>query len=160
MKQIRIPIPEKHDVIRWMKILRFKLTGGFSCTRCGSKSDFNHVLFDSTVNWKPLIFENNTRGICAECTRQELNDNADIVFTEDNCTCDWCGQTKTTMSFPRHKDLESHILFGSNYWNGHHICQHCINVGFDNRGSIHSSYLTCKNGKLYNKNELGLWIRV
>lgn len=160
MKHIKIGIPEKEDFERWAKILRFKLTGGFSCTKCGSKSDFNNVQFHSKVGSKRLMLSNHTPGICAECTRQELNDKADIVFTEDNCKCDWCGESKSTMSFPRHDELESHVTFGAQWWNGHHICQNCMNIGFNNRGPIESNISKHENGKHYQRNELGLWIEV
>jgi hypothetical protein len=160
MKEIKLQIPDISDVKRWMKILSFKLRGGFTCTKCGSKTKFNRVKFDSAVHGKQFIFENSTPGICAACTRDEINEKADIVFTEDNCTCDWCGDKASTMSFPRHEDLESTITFGSNYWNGHHICQVCLNQAFDARKPIHSGIQKFKGGHSYCKNELGLWIKV
>lgn len=160
MKQINIDVPEKKDLVRWIKILRFKLSGGFSCNKCGEKSNFNAAHFDSTINGKRFIFENRTKGICPDCTIRELNEKADIVFTEDDCKCDWCGEHKKTMSFPRHKALESIIHFGSQWWNGHHICQDCLNVCFANRGPVYSSHSKHKKGKLYQRNELGLWIKV
>lgn len=160
MKQINIGIPEKKDFIRWAKILRFKLTGGFSCTKCGGKSNFNHVLFDSKVNVKRLMVSNSTPGICADCTIKELNEKEDIVFTEQDCECDWCGKPKMTMSFPRHEALESKVTFGGMWWNGHHICRSCLNIGFGHRGQIYSNRVKHKNGIVYNYNELGLWIKM
>jgi len=158
MRQIKIEIPEKRDFIRWAKIAQFKLTGGFSCTKCGSKSNFNTVQFDSEIHGKRLIFQNSTQGICPECTKKELNEKADVVFTEDNCTCDWCKESKPTMSFPRDETLESSVHFGAQWWNGHHMCQDCMNIGFDNRGPTHSSVFKHEHGKTFMKNELGLWI--
>lgn len=160
MKEIKFKIPEASDFMRWYEIIYFKLTGGFTCTGCGEKTQFNHVHFDSTIYGKPLIFENNTHGLCAECTRDELNGKEDIVFVEEDCKCDWCGESKKTMSFPRHEDMYSRIHFGSNYWNGHHMCQSCMNLGFSNRGPNHSSVVKRENGKLYNRNELGIWIEM
>jgi len=161
MRQIRILLPEKKDVIRWGKILRFKLTGGFSCTTCGAKSNFDHVQFDSEVNGKRFMLSNSTAGICPKCTQDELNDKSEIVFTEDNCTCDWCSKSDyPTTSFPRHNDFESQIVFGSQWWNGHHICQNCLNNGFVGRGPTYSSHSKHENGKHYHSNELGMWIEV
>ena len=160
MKQININIPEKKDFVQWAKILRFKVTGGFSCMKCGSKSNFNQVLFDSEVNAKRLMVSNSTVGICAECTIKELNEKADVVFTEAECTCDWCGEAKMTMSFPRHEALESKVIFGGQWWNGHHICQSCLNIGFACRGPIHSNHIKQQDGITYNYNELGLWIKM
>ena len=160
MKQIKISIPEGKDFMRWYEILHFKLTGGFTCNKCGEKTQFDQVQFDSTIYKKRFIFENQTRGICVDCTRKELNDKADIVFTEDDCKCDWCGERKKTMSFPRLEELESVVFFGSNYWNGHHICQSCMNLGFGNRGPCHSSIIKHENGKMYYQNEIGIWVKL
>jgi hypothetical protein len=159
MKQINIGIPEKQDFVRWCKILHFKLTGGFSCTKCGTKTDFNHVNFLSAVFKKRIMIRNNTAGICASCTRDELNKKAEVVFTEHNCTCDWCNETKLTTSFPRDKSLESVVHFGGQWWNGHHICQGCMNLAFDNREPDHSEITEYKNGRLYYNNELGIRIK-
>ena len=160
MKQIKIQIPESKDFMRWYEILHFKLTGGFSCTKCGAKSDFDTVKFNSVVNAKQIMVENRTRGICADCTIKELNEKADIVFTEDKCTCDWCGEPKMTTSFPRHEELESKVIFGGRWWNGHHICRSCLNIGFAYRGPIYSSHTKYENGHTFQYNELGLWIKV
>lgn len=159
MKELKISIPEREDFTRWFKILRFKLTGGFSCTKCGAKDDFNHVRFYSHVHDKRLMVYNGTKGICAECTRKELNDKADVVFTENDCKCDWCKKHKATASFPRDKSLESSVHFGGQWWNGHHICQECMNIGFDSREPNYSDYRKHENGEMFQRNELGLWIK-
>jgi len=159
MKQINIGIPESKDFMRWYEILHFKLTGGYSCTKCGAKDDFDHVDFESTVYKKRLMVRNATSGICAECTRAELNEKADIVFTEHNCKCDWCKESKSCASFPRDKELESQVHFGGQWWNGHHICQSCMNLGFANRGPNHSHIIKHENGSMYEQNGLGLWIK-
>jgi len=159
MKEIKLGIPEGKDFMRWYEILHFKLTGGFSCTKCGAKDDFDHVDFESTVYKKRLMIRNTTAGICAECTRDELNKKADIVFTEHNCKCDWCKETKATASFPRDEALESEVHFGGLWWNGHHICKGCMNLGFSNRGPNTSDVIKHEDGELFYKNEIGLWIK-
>lgn len=160
MKEIKIGIPEGKDFMHWYEILHFKLTGGFSCIKCDAKSDFNHVQFESTAHGKRAMIKNNTAGICADCTRDELNKKADIVFTEHNCKCDWCKETKSTTSFPRHVDLESEVHIGGQWWNGHHMCQACMNLTFGNRGPIYSSHTKYEDGIAYQSNELGMWIKV
>ena len=159
MKEIKIQIPQGKDFMRWYEILHFKLTGGFSCTKCGAKDDFNHVNFESTVYKKRLLIRNGAAGICADCTRDELNKKADIVFTENDCKCDWCKESKATASFPRHEDLESVLYIGGQWWNGHHICRSCMNLGFANRGPNTNNVIKHEDGQMYYENELGLWIK-
>jgi len=159
MREIKFSLPEGKDFMHWYEILHFKLTGGFTCIKCDAKTDFNHVNFESDVYKKRLLVRNATAGICADCTRAELNLKSDIVFTEDNCKCDWCKETKSCASFPRHEDMESHVHFGGQWWNGHHICQSCMNLGFANRKPNTSDFITHIDGKLHYQNELGLWIK-
>jgi len=160
MKHITFGVPEKEDFIRWFKILRFKLTGGFSCKKCGEKSDFDCVQFNSKAKDTRLLFHNHTAGICAECTKDELNDNADIVYNNVTVECDWCNEVKPTASFIQHKDMDSFVTFGCQWWNGHNICQSCMNDGIDNRGPTYSSHSKHENGKTYQRNELGMWIKI
>lgn len=158
MKAITIPIPEKKDWIRWLDIIKFKWRGGFRCRGCNQTPKFNTVRFDSRVHGKPLIFHNSTPSWCPHCTFTELFNKKEIVFTEHNCQCDWCGEHKDTMSFPRDKRLESSVTFGSNYWNGHHICLDCLKIAFDVRDPLKSDVMVYENGKMYYRNELGLLI--
>ena len=158
MKAITIPIPEKKDWIRWLDIIKFKWRGGFRCRGCNQITKFNTVRFDSRVHGKQLIFQNSTPGICPSCTLTELVRNYEIVFTEHNCKCDWCEKHKDTMSFPMHKQLDSSVTFGSNYWNGHHICGDCLQEAFYNRDPLKSDVMVYENGKMYYRNELGLLI--
>jgi len=160
MKQITFGIPEKKDFIRWFKILRFKLTGGFSCKMCGTKNNFRSMQFNSKVNGKSLIWHNHTNDICPACTELEMDDHSDIVYNNETCACDWCDEVKLTATFIKHDEMESFVTFGSNHWNGHNICQDCMSEGIANRGPIYSSHSKHKNGKTYQRNELGMWIPV
>jgi len=159
MKQIKISIPEKRDLQRWRDIVWFKISGGFSCD-CGTKSQFSHAKFESSIYNKRFMFMNNTKNVCPACTQKEFNKKATLVFDESNCKCDWCDETKSTMSMPRPKHVKSVVHFGSNWWNGHHICQDCFNLAIEGRGPIHSSRTKYIDKVEYNLNELGLWIKM
>ena len=161
MKQFSLKIPEWKDVVKLGKIIHYKVTGGFTCTLCGNKSKFNHVQFEADVNGQRLIFQNNTRGMCADCTMEELDENANIVYNIPTCECDWCNEIKPTATFIRHKEIKSFVTFGDRWWNGSNICQDCMNIGIkDGKHKLKSSiYHLGKDGKSYPINELGLIVK-
>ncbi len=161
MIELKLNIPDKNDFIRWYKIIHFHLTGGFSCTKCGAKSDYDHVQFTTKLQGTNFIFENSTDGICACCTQQELNDHAKMVYNITTTKCEWCKEVKPTATFIRHEELESSITFGNNYWNGQNICQDCMNSGINTgKDQLHSSRQAFdKNGKLCYTNSLGIKIK-
>jgi len=160
MKHFKISIPEKRDFERWFKILKFKVTGGFSCTDCGAKTKFDHVHFEADINGKRFMLENHNAGQCPECTKDELNEYAVKVYNIKTVECNWCKEVKPTTTWLRDPDIKSRICFGEHWWNGHHICQDCMNEGFVRRGETFSSITNRINGQTYYINELGIKIKI
>lgn len=159
MKYIKIPVPEKRDWKRWGEIILFKLRGGFRCKHCGAKMQFKRFQLDTKISGKRLMFKNNTDCICPACVIKELVEKKDVVFTEKESKCDWCGDIKDTTSFPRDKSLECNVHFGSMWWNGHHICQHCVEDIAIEPYTESSSILKQEGDRMYPVNEIGLTVK-
>lgn len=159
MKYIKIPVPEKKDWKRWFDIAMYKLRGGFKCKSCGGTMPFQHTHIETKVLGKRLMLENHKKNICISCTINELNANAEKVFKTE-CECDWCGETKETMSYTNMKDPDIFVTFGSRWWNGHYICQGCLNDAMFSPGNYVSSKLYMDGNKTYYVNELGLKVKM
>ncbi len=158
MKYIKIGIPEKTDWLRYWEIVKFKVGGGFKCDTCNTRSNFQQVRFESEVHGKQLMFENHVKNQCPECVLVELQEHAKHVYNHHGSECRWCEEKKPTASWIRHSKIKSQIIFGGSWWNGHNICQECLEEGIVKRGKDFSSVREFKNGKTYYRNELGLLI--
>lgn len=156
MKEIKIHIPEGKDFKRWAQIALYKVRGGFACG-CGNKQPFIGVQFDSYVNDKRFMFQRfayDKKVVCPDCIIKNVNDAAEKIF-KVQCTCDWCKQDKLCMGFEGKNDM----YFGSRWWNGHYICQTCLNDAFLNRGELTSNRHYMDGTEMICVNELGLKVK-
>ena len=159
MKEFKIKIPEVSDLQKYWEIIKFKVRGGFKCDTCSNLPNFRQVAFRSQAHNHLMIFENHTANQCANCTMIELNLHSKDVYIVHDCKCDWCAKIKPTAQWIRNSKIKSKVIFGSAYWNGHNICEDCMNLAYTNKGDDISSILVMKNGITYYKNELGILIR-
>lgn len=158
MKYLKIPIPEKKDWKRWGEILMYKLRGGFKCKHCGAKMAFKGGHLEADINGKRIILENHEQYVCPTCTVKEMNEQAERVFVH-SCKCDWCNEDKKTASYTYLKDPKLFITFGSSHWNGHYICQDCLNELNFVPIRLQSSMLKQVGDRMYYTNELGLTVK-
>ena len=141
------------------------MRGGFKCSGCGAIQSFRDIQFESFVKGKRLMFSSShvdsySKGtvVCPDCVAKELNDKPEVVFTSVR-ECEWCHTQKRCTSFPRDNRLKNHIHFGSGWWNGHHICQDCLNEGIVKREGLTSSIHVSHKGEMYMLNEIGLRVK-
>ncbi len=164
MKEVTIKIPTKPEFKRWWEITKFKALGGFVCSECGTKMFFDNIEITSTVKGKRFLFHDwcfKTPLRCPHCIQKEIDANASRIFTELH-KCDWCGEnhpTVTFFNFHEYEDIKTHFTIGSQWWNGHYICQSCMHEGLENGvenmgSSIH--HWDKKTGKTYPANRLGI----
>jgi len=121
MKTISLKVPDWNSIKYGWDVLKFKLNGGFNCNTCDNKMFFNNV----QINASAFLFENMTTNMCIDCTIADIKKNADTIFVT-NHTCDWCEKEVPTTGFFRNPKMSSAILFGKHWWNGFHICEHCL----------------------------------
>lgn len=163
MKEITIKIPTKYDIKRWFEIIKFKINGGFKCTECSQRLFFNSVRIEKfSVHGEKFLFHNYSKKLlCPSCIQKEINQNADKIFNKKE-TCDWCKEKKLTtaiISKLDYPELNLDIRFGSRWWNGHYICQDCMNEGLDDSvKNMVSGILQCdeKANKYRYVNSLGM----
>jgi len=162
MKELVIKYPDKRDFKKWWEIFRFKVTGGFTCPGCGSKMHFDNLQFEGDINGKRFMFSDHVfhNGLCGHCMQDKINYSADKIFLENgDSTCDWCEEVKPTVSWFGNTKTGISASFGTNSWNGQHICQDCLNKGFDSgKDNTTSSIFNIdkKTGKSGPINRLGI----
>lgn len=158
--------------------LKFQMNP-LTCHDCGVKINFkfpnftyqgegkNRVILHQSGSKIEGIKEN--EGICGHCLAKRIHkvfDNAKPLRGRNASygnsisnktgtmkkTCDSCGETKPCLDVCW--DPECDIRFGSQWWNGHHICRDCLTEAAE-KGSVDSSIGSWFGGYSYKMNEVG-----
>lgn len=165
------------DIKKGFEIVKFKVNGGFKCTKCNSKHFYDSIEFEhkhlpkekhTTIRhqerFMASIHSFEAGFICLDCCTEIVKEHIDEVFSTEtfhydpNGKCDWC-DTKTETVQGVLSPGELSMTFGQQWWNGFQICRGCLIHGLQQGNNYLKSsiqHIDKDTQKWHSMNRLGM----